>query len=69
MGIFGLNLPEEGPLGYNGNCASFGFDIVTFGFPIDALPPAVHQAIGGIAKEDFYLGAFGLSRIRLISQQ
>ena len=61
LGLYGLTLPEEQPLGYGINAGSFGFENVTFGFPDSTFPAASRQVIAGIATEDFYTGVIGLS--------
>ena len=61
LGLYGLVLPEEQPLGYGINNGSFGFENVTFGFPGSTLSPLSRQTIAGIATEDFYTGVIGLS--------
>ena len=60
IGIYGLGLPNEWPLGYSAN-ASFGYDNLTIGRPGDGSPAVDHQVIEGFAAKDFFVGTFGLS--------
>ena len=48
IGLYGLDLPEEWPLGYSGN-ANFGYDNVTLGWPGSGLPSLSRQVIEGFA--------------------
>ena len=59
IGLYGLVLPEEWPLGYRGN-ANFGYDNLTLGWPGGGLPTLSRQVVEGFAAEDFYIGSFGL---------
>ena len=60
IGLYGLVLPEEWPLGYSGN-TNFGYDNVTLGWPGSGLPTLRRQIIEGFAVKDFYVGSLGLS--------
>ena len=64
IGSFGLGMPQEDVVGFDGINASFGSDIAKFGFLSDILPavvPKTHQIMEGIATKDVFVGMIGLS--------
>ena len=60
IGLYGLLLTEEGPLGLAAN-GIFGFDQATLGFPGSPdMPTLNHTIIGGFLDTSLYVGTLGL---------